>query len=560
MKIYLSTFLKTLFHFLLLFFFQCAVAQTPVEEWKRTFNGAGSSFDEIKYVRLDAQQNVVVTGRSYTGAATALDVVTRKYNAAGDLLWSHIWNNINYNFSDEPYDMEIAPNGNIIIGGSSKISASSQDNNGVVFVFALDANGNLLWSDSLKGSGYNTSGGQYVNSNWLYELEIHTNGDIYASGFLTGNNTTQYTRMFVAKYNLSGQRQWFNGYDNSTQFEYADYGNGMALDGAGNAYVSGVTTLANTWRDLAVWKIDAAGNFRWIATKPGPVNNTSEQMEEIIADASGNVYAYGVNSNVEFVLLKYDSSGAKQWEYIFDTIVMGNTSSFTGADAQLMFDNDGNIIFATNMGSKMGVAKFSPSGSLLWLKLSGGTGQYSNHAYHVVTDAANNIYVGGSYSNAGSSYFDLGAFKLDANGNQMWSITFDGTNNQNDKGHSMAVAADGSVYVGGFTTGQTNGDYLLIKYQQGPVSSRNENPNPSNHVLLYPNPANGVLFLSFHNSVATEKLEVFDSQGKLVYTENLSVAKMLNHKMDLSSVENGFYFLKVKTNEGNYTSQFVMQR
>jgi hypothetical protein len=543
-----------------LFLIHYAIAQTPVKEWDRTFDGAANAFDEIKFIRLDAQQNVVATGRSQSGTgSTYLDVVTRKYNAAGDLLWTHTWNNSSYNFNDVPFDMEIASNGDIIIGGSSKITSSSQDNNAVVFVFALDSSGNFLWTDSIKGSGYTTSGSIYINRNQLFEIEIATDGSIYASGLLTGNDVTEYDQMFVVKYNSAGQRHWLNTYDNSTMFEYADYGTGLALDASGNAYVSGVTTLSTTWRDFAVWKIDSAGNFKWIATYPGPVNNTSEQMEEIISDDEGNTYAYGINSDWEFVLFKYDSSGVKQWDYTLDTIYPGNTSSFTGADAQLVFDNNGNLIFAANMGDKMGVAKFSPSGTLLWLQLNGGTGQYSNHAYHVLTDASNNIYVAGSYSNTGSSYFDLGAFKLDENGNLQWSVTFDGTASQNDKGHSMAVSTDGSVYVGGFTTGQTNGDYLLVKYQQSPVGIYN-NDDLQNRFTIYPNPATGMVYWSFSSEVNVKKAEIFDLQGQLVYSELLPEIDMLNQGINIDMLSDGCYFMKLTTADNVFSSTVMLQR
>ncbi|GIV33057.1 MAG: hypothetical protein KatS3mg031_0592 [Chitinophagales bacterium] len=506
-------------------------AQAPVMEWLRTFDGPVSSFDQIKFIRLDAQQNVVVTGEVQTGAgATYRDIVTRKYDPDGNLLWSHTWNNSDYNLDDIVYDMEIAPNGYVIVVGVSRILATSNTNS-IAIIYALDENGNYLWMDSLQGTGHvNIVNGNPIpiHSNYLFDLDVHTNGDIYVCGYITGNNVSEYERMFVAKYSASGVRQWFNHFDNSTAFEYSDMGFSMAIDGAGNVYVCGLTTLVTTWRDFVVWKIDTAGNFLHVATRPGALNSVSEQLEEIISDQNGNVYTYGINASGRFTVIKYDSALVKLWEYEFDTIIVGNTGSFTGADASLALDNAGNLIFAANMNIKMGVAKFSPNGNLLWLNFYGGTGTGNSHSYHVVTDTYNNIYVTGSYSNAGSSFFDVGVFKLDPNGNQLFSLTYDGANNQNDKGHSIAVSDSGYIYVGGFTTGATNGDYLLIKYAHDNTPTAVQAINSPLNVLIYPNPAEEQFIIQSEDDGV---FELMDIHGKILQTyetrDNKSVIQVL---------------------------------
>jgi len=560
-------FLRILIIISVLMNYSFITAQTPNVEWIQTFNGAGDSFDEIKYLRLDAQGNVVVTGRSQSGAgSTYLDVVTIKYAPNGTLMWSHTWNNDNYGFNDEPYDMEIAPNGNIIIGGISKISASSQDNNGVAFVFALDENGNFLWSDSLKGTGHINSNGFYINSNFVTEIEVNAQNEIYVTGLATGNDVTEYEQMFVAKYNAAGQRQWFNMFNNSTQFEFADYGKGMGLDANGNAYVCGISTISNTWRDFAVWKINPSGNLSWIATKAGPINNVSEQLEDIITDAEGNSYTFGINSADKYVLLKYDSAGTEQWSYLFDTIAVGSSGAFTGADAHLIFDNEGNIIFvaafvpSSASYSKIGVAKFAPDGTLIWFSLQGGTGIYDNRSYLPVVDADNNIYITGSVSNVGTSYFDIGTFKLDKNGNLLWYVSHDGPSSTNDKGHSMAVAQDGSVYVGGYSSGYTtNSDYIVIKYKQETTVGTTEQLFAKNKMTAFPNPSTGDLTLYFNHELPLHHIEIFDVHGKSVFYENLYEKKLLNHKLDLHNLNNGYYVLKAVSSEHIFTTSFVLQ-
>ncbi|MCK9480238.1 MAG: T9SS type A sorting domain-containing protein [Bacteroidia bacterium] len=540
-------------YFLLSLLNSFTFAQVPSVEWSRTFDGAGLH-DEAKFVRLDAQGNIIVTGTTNSGtSSTYVDVITRKYAPNGDLLWSHKWNNDNLNFSDYPRDMDITPDNSIIVTGYSKIDASSS-NNSDMFVFALDADGNLLWSDSIRGSGY-LSGSININQNRGTSLQITASGDIIITGSSSGNGTTEFDQMLLVKYNLSGHRQWLRYFNNSNIHEYADYGQSVGVDAAGNAYVCGVTTLTTTWRDMAVWKIDSNGDFRWINTIPGPVNNTSEQFDNINVDANGNSYSLGINSNVKFYLAKHDSTGAKQWDYVFDTVNVNNTASFTGADMPLVLDNSGNLIVAVNMNTQMGVAKFSPDGNLLWLKLYGGTGQWSNHVYHVVTDANNNIYVAGSYSNAGSSYFDLGAFKLDENGNQLWSYSYDGPNNQNDKAHSIAIAQDGSIYLAGFSSGHSaSADLYLVKLQQSPTSSI-ATPITNNLITIYPNPASNIV--TINNIPSHSTISIIDMTGKLIYfATNSNTQETINTE----NLVNGVYFIQVENNNSVTNSKLVVNK
>lgn len=528
-------------------------AQGVVEDWSRTFDGAAGTFDEIRFVRLDPQHNVVVTGRSNSGTnSTYLDVVTRKYAPDGTLLWSHTWNNDFRNFNDEPKDMEIGADGTIVIAGKSSTSSSSQDMNDIGFVFSLDSDGSLLWSDSIKGSGYTSGGGFYTNRNMVNELSIHQDGSVYLAGMATGNGVTQYEQMFVARYGSDGQQQWLNFYDSSTEWEFTDQGLGLDIDGAGNAYVCGISTIANTWRDPAFWKIGPTGVQVAFGIEPGPENNVSEQYEEVLTDQLGNSYVLGKNSSFDYILFKYDADGNEVWGHVLDTIIVGTSSSFTGADAHLTFDAAGNIIFAAGMVppsggySDVGLIKFTPDGVALWVSFAGGSGIYDNHSYMVVTDSDNNIYVTGSVSNEGSSSFDIGTFKFDPDGNLLWYVSHNGPSSANDKGHSMAVAADGSVYVGGYASGYTaNADYFLIRYVPDDVTDVTEREVSKSGPMIFPNPTSGEITLLFNSDRTIYGAEVFDLHGRPVFRKDLGKIELRRIALDLGGLDQGAYMLRL---------------
>ena len=547
--------MRTVLSFCVLLLIHGMYAQAPSEEWFRTFDGTGTAFDEIRYVRLDAQQNVIVTGRSRSGMDSYLDVVTRMYDPAGDVLWTHTWNNEDLGFDDFPLGMEIAPNGNIVIIGNSKHSGDSQSNNADIFIIALSPAGDLLWSDHFSGTGHTSGGGWPIDISNAAGIAMTASGDIYVTGLTTGNSSTEIQQMVLAKYSSSGTQLWMETFDNSTVWGYSDYGTGVDVDAAGNAYVCGVTTLENSGRDPAVWKIDGNGQFQWIATYSGPINNTSEQFDGILVDDNGNSYAFGTNSMSRYVVRKHDPAGVEQWTYVLDTIVPGTSASFSGSDKQLAFDNDGNIIFTAGMDSRIGVAKFTPSGDLLWVSYHGGDTQFNNEAYHVAVDGMNNIYVAGAISNNGTSY-DLGAFKIDPNGDQLWGVWHNAPANGNDKGHSMAIGNDGAIYVGGLGTGYTvsNGDYLLVKYMQGPVGV---GETDGIYGRLYPNPAHGSVTLDIGASIA-RTIELADAQGRMIrsFGTNDHTGRI---QLSLEGIAAGGYFLRVHTEHGPVVSRLMVQ-
>ncbi len=78
------------------------------------------------------------------------------------------------------------------------------------------------------------------------------------------------------------QRAW-----NDFELAYA-----LALDAAGNVYVTGQSLGAGTNSDYATVKYDSSGNQLWAARYNGP-GNDRDVAEALAVDAAGNVYATG---------------------------------------------------------------------------------------------------------------------------------------------------------------------------------------------------------------------------------------------------------------------------
>jgi len=105
-----------------------------------------------------------------------------------------------------------------------------------------------------------------------------SSGNIYVTGItsggLDGNTIYGKNDMFLVKYNSSGTKQWTKQLGTSS----LDYGNGVTSDSSGNIYVTGST---EGWLD---------GNAN-----------------------SGGIRCYLRASCKDIFLVKYNSSGIKQW-------------------------------------------------------------------------------------------------------------------------------------------------------------------------------------------------------------------------------------------------------
>jgi hypothetical protein len=224
----------------------------------------------------------------------------------------------------------------------------------------------------------------------------------------------------------------------------------VAVDASGNSYITGFfssatlafgsVTITNpnngsgVYSDLFIAKYDPSGNVLWAKSAGGTRNDVSNS---IAVDASGNIYITG---------------------YSYSPVITFGSVTLT--------PNNG-------IQSEMFIAKYDPSGNVLWAKSAGGVkGDYGNS---VSVDVAGNAYAVGNFEsdsiifgsttliNTGGSSSTSDGFivKYDPLGNVLWTTLAGGVNE--DFPISISTDGTGNSYVAGvFSASITIGSTTLI--------------------------------------------------------------------------------------------------
>ncbi len=91
---------------------------------------------------------------------------------------------------------------------------------------------------------------------------------------------------------------------------------GIAVDSAGNTYVTGQWVNGSGSSNFATIRYDSAGKQKWVRYYNGPAKG-NDGSNGVAVDSSGNVYVTGSSENDygsdSFATVRYDSAGKQQW-------------------------------------------------------------------------------------------------------------------------------------------------------------------------------------------------------------------------------------------------------
>lgn len=228
--------------------------------WTDIFPPAGGNGNDVaKSLALDSSGNLYVAG-SVVNAFGNEDFYTIKYNAAtGARLWERFFDGA-ASGNDQALAVSIDPiDGNSVVSGTTLTGAGNND----YHVIRYDADGNVVWQKTLQ---------RPANDDYVVAMGMDLSGNICVAGNThNGSNLDIMSIKYTYEGNIIGATI-FNGTANNN-----DMASGIAVNSLGEAFIAGESINGSGNADYAVFKC------AWDSLQvPAPFTATAAYTEVVL--------------------------------------------------------------------------------------------------------------------------------------------------------------------------------------------------------------------------------------------------------------------------------------
>lgn len=431
---------------IVLFIFLISIKFSTAQSFQWVESIGDSDLIAINSITVDIDGNIITTGEfSGTldfdpGPGTTLltannlnDVFVQKLDQDGNLLWAKSYGGNSYDIGKS---IDVDVNGNIYVvgdfrntvdfdpgAGVSELSATGVDD---IFIQKLSPNGDFIWAKAFNGTEM-----AYVS-----DMKIDLSGFISITGGFRGtydfdpgvgvsnHSSIGNSDIFIQKMDTDGNYIWsktFGGAQN-------EKANTIDVDLDGSIYTSGYYEslvdfdpgagvnqhTSNGSFDIYVQKLDANGNFVWVATYGGSGYDIGE---EIAVDENNHVYLSGgfyetvdfdpgpgivnatSNGTMDVFVQKLDENGSLLWINSFGGPAFDPVSSLVIDDdfnvytmgmfrETTDFDPGPNVQNISSLGNAdVFIQKLTSEGDFDWVESIGGVGVDSGSSIFVKDNA-----------------------------------------------------------------------------------------------------------------------------------------------------------------------------
>lgn len=477
--------------------------------------------------------------------------------------------------------------GYVVAGETTSYGAGDKD----IFVLKIDVNGVEQWTK--------TYGSTFADDGFSITIKQTSDLGFIVSGSTNGFGAGSYDDSYIIKINNTGTVQWEKRISGSSWDRFRDVvelsTGDFLLTGDDGSYSAGNL-------DAHVVKISSTGNLIWIKNLG---TSFREHSQSIIELPNGNYLLSGntcdnSSSNAAYpFIIKTTNSGTVIWgkEYNISTF-------FTDINETIML-NDGNLL---NIGETRSsdlanhdifLLKTDTNGTVIWSKKYGGTG---NDIGVNIREKTNGELIISAFTGSFGNANQLLLINTDASGNAIWSKTYGGSSNDELDwwGKPMELLTTNEIIIAGGTMsyGAGNEDVYIVKTNECGESYCNEqtvtltttslsvtdsnfnvlttsggslvNTNSivntisfaenvlcdsnlvsvntiievNKNLIVYPNPTFDYLNVKINKGFEIQNIEIYSVTGQKVDTKSIDKTGE-SIKIDISNLNEGFYFLKV---------------
>ncbi|NEN24705.1 T9SS type A sorting domain-containing protein [Cryomorpha ignava] len=561
---------KNLSSFLLLcifFHFNCSAQTDQTLVYSSYFGGSGSetASRNVLDTRVDhwlsgditSSSNMPFTNNAFQSSLNGeVDIFISIFQDLNTLTYASYFGGSNNEYSSSVQFMP-GINGFVIAGFTTSTDfpvtsdAYLQEHQGGGedgFIARFSEDGQLLWSTYFGGSEYDRIENMSVDAfGFIYVVGRTASANLATNGVhqteINGGDA------FLAKFDSDGILMWSTYFGGSGDDRFSCIG--VSPDG-NTIYCSGSTNsdsniAVNGFQNVYGGLVD--GTIACFNSSNGTLNWSSyyggeeyDKIDDLIVEDDGSIYFSGetrsssgiTSSNAhqenfagfsDNFLVRFSSEGDREWGTYYGG---DNTEGFSGLTSQynniLLYgssNSQNNIVYGNpfDAGSSFTssyMAKFNPSGEVIWGSHFISDPPISIRAFKAIPGSSKMVAIGGVWEGVNMSEF----------------ITSDAYQEYN--------------------AGED--DLIYFVFEDNTLSAKTHNINP---LKVYPNPATDMVTIERPENLTGDlNLEIFDAMGKLVLRKSLNTWSI---GVNVSKLTAGAYILKINTEEEIYRTKLIVE-
>lgn len=505
-------------------------------QFQKTIGGENYDYSTSSIITSD--NNVVLAGKTSTFTSGGSDIYLVKSDLEGNVVWTKSFGDTDN--QEANCVIETSDGGYVVLGSSYNFNINHSD----FYLLKVNSNGELLWSKTFGGSGYEFG----------YSVNETIDGGLIISG-VNGSCAVEY-EIYLIKTDENGNEEWSESFGGLN----SEYGFSVIEDGLGGYYVTGVTmSYGTSLASVILIKTNSFGNPIWTKIYGGNDITQWERANFLIKTNDNNLMLIGKTTSFgagesDILLIKVDLEGNLIWSKTY-----GN--EFYDEGRSIIELDNGNFLLTGMISRQMDIftiytdlcaIEINQMGEILWSKIIGNDMNDSGYNCHTLNDGY--LFTGTS-DNPVTGYSDVFLVKTDLSGNLFCNSL------EAEILETSPILSQAEVNIPITFFEFIESEILDSTNQGGEVTSICSNLNlnklENQAIDIYPNPAENAVSVSFKNMISNSKIEFFDSKGILVY-------EIKDYSGDFISIErgnlkSGLYLLSVENNEMNEICKIIFE-